>query len=246
VIRRKALQLLLSIAPLCLGSRAAFGDFLQGGVTLVAGTQIHSVADTTVHNNDGTIDWTTLIFMTHRITNASSGATLRTEEPEGPGQLLNAMSHGRHPNACYRAINDSLTGFGGLSASWNSIIVCTEPACNNTPILLDLAMDGFELSAAEPSPVMFDLDADGVRSATAWTSVNADDSFLCNDRNSNGVIDDGSELFGNATPLADGERAGNGFRALAEIDSKLLRGNGDGLVNLDRRSRNQPCSGQAH
>jgi len=39
------------------------------------------------------------------------------------------------------------------------------------------------------------------------------------DRNHDGVINDGTELFGSATKLADGSRAGNGYAALAQMDS---------------------------
>ena len=46
------------------------------------------------------------------------------------------------------------------------------------------------------------------------------------DLNGDGVINDGTELFGTATRLASGEAAGQGFRALAELD-----GNGDGSVD---------------
>jgi hypothetical protein len=46
------------------------------------------------------------------------------------------------------------------------------------------------------------------------------------DRNGNGRVDDGSELFGNYTPLSDGRTAGNGFEALREFDD-----NGDGKID---------------
>ena len=46
-----------------------------------------------------------------------------------------------------------------------------------------------------------------------------------NDRNGNGVPDNGAELFGNHTRLASGLNAAHGFEALGEFDT-----NGDGAV----------------
>ena len=38
------------------------------------------------------------------------------------------------------------------------------------------------------------------------------------DRNGNGIVDDGSELFGNTRVLASGKNAENGYEVLAELD----------------------------
>jgi hypothetical protein len=50
--------------------------------------------------------------------------------------------------------------------------------------------------------------------------------WLALDRNGNGRIDDGGELFGSATLLPSGDPAGNGFVALRELDS-----NWDGRID---------------
>jgi hypothetical protein len=105
-----------------------------------------------------------------------------------------------------------------------------DPPDENCPVLLDLDQDGFHLSGPDPA-VLFDIDADGVRDPIAWTRANDDDAFLCLDRNGNGLIDDGTELFGYATPLRNGQPAQVGYRALAELDSQEAGGNRDGVVD---------------
>ena len=105
-----------------------------------------------------------------------------------------------------------------------------DPPDENCPVILDLRLDGFHLSGPNPA-VLFDIDADGVRDPIAWTRANDDDAFLCLDRNGNGLIDDGTELFGYATPLRNGQPARVGYRALAELDSQEAGGNLDGVVD---------------
>ncbi len=104
------------------------------------------------------------------------------------------------------------------------------PPKENCPILLDLRLDGFHLSGSNP-PVRFDIDADGAAEEIAWTEAGGNDAFLCWDRNHNGAIDDGRELFGYATPLASGKPAKVGYRALEELDGPELGGNEDGKVD---------------
>jgi hypothetical protein len=100
----------------------------------------------------------------------------------------------------------------------------------NCPVLLDLARDGFHLSGPDPA-VRFDIDADGVLDNIAWTQAGGDDAFLCMDRNHNSVIDNGSELFGYSTPLLSGRPARIGYRALADLDSLMVGGNLDGVID---------------
>ena len=93
------------------------------------------------------------------------------------------------------------------------------------PLTLDLDGDGIETLASNGHKgALFDHSNDGIRTATGW--VGKDDGFLVYDRNGDGVVNNGSELFGDNTPLKNGERAANGYQALAELDD-----NGDGKVD---------------
>lgn len=98
----------------------------------------------------------------------------------------------------------------------------------SSPILLDLDRNQFHLSGG---PVLFDIDADGQLETITWVAPGTQDAFLFLDRNANGVVDDGSELFGNATLLISGEQAQHGYEALVEFDLVENGGNQDGIID---------------
>ncbi len=93
------------------------------------------------------------------------------------------------------------------------------------PLVLDLDGDGIETLGTDAG-VLFDFDGDGVKTGTGW--IKGDDGFLVLDRNGNGQIDSGAELFGVDTVKRDGTKARNGFDALADLDS-----NGDGVFDAN-------------
>lgn len=91
------------------------------------------------------------------------------------------------------------------------------------PLIIDLGIPGIELHSLA-NGVNFDLDNNGFAEKTAW--IGSEDGFLALDRNKNGRIDNGGELFGDQVILKDGSKSASGFEALAELDE-----NGDGMID---------------
>ena len=91
------------------------------------------------------------------------------------------------------------------------------------PLTLDLDGDGLE-TVGTAAGVLFDQTGSGMKQGTGW--VKADDGFLVLDRNGNGLIDNGKELFGDSTLKSNGQKAVDGFDALRDLDS-----NGDGKIS---------------
>jgi hypothetical protein len=92
-----------------------------------------------------------------------------------------------------------------------------------SPLVLDLNGDGITTQSIN-NGVKFDIFGIGEKVQTGW--VAGGDGLLVMDRNHDGSISGGAELFGEGTTLASGRKAANGYVALNELDA-----NSDGVIS---------------
>lgn len=167
----------------------------------------------------------------------TNGRPINAQEKEWMDSYNAARS--RLNEARRRAIDESMRDFFPLSegvkkavnTNWQSAL--TPP--RRDPLAIDLDGDGIETAGipASGTPILFDHDADGVKTGTGW--LRPDDAWLVLDRNGNGTIDSGRELFGVDTLITveefglkpDGtlgltthtRTATSGFEALLSLDT---------------------------
>ena len=123
-----------------------------------------------------------------------------------------------------------LSGYNKLETSklwqyWNNTrSLFSTASVTRSPILLDLDGDGVIKTLGTDAGIHFDHDGNGFKELSGWVAEG--DGMLMLDRDADAILDNGAELFGNFTPLANGMLAVNGFQALAQFDS-----NGDGKID---------------
>jgi len=182
-----------------------------------------------------------------------SGATLNASG----GELWN-VAHSRS-HTCYFA-DSTAGGSGGMPqcgpatglycyAGNSFCLPYTFPSgsccCSMSPIVIDVSRywdwatnsgNGYKFTDVAGG-VRFDLNGDGSKEQVAWTTATSENAWLALDRNGNGAIDNGKELFGNFTDqvgpsgeaVAPGQ--GNGWQALAEFDRGRSGGNDNGVID---------------
>ncbi|HLO62597.1 MAG TPA: hypothetical protein VK165_06490 [Azonexus sp.] len=132
--------------------------------------------------------------------NGDLGITLYTRKKKAPDPIPDTVAN------AYNGARSAIQRFGD-------------------PLTLDLNGNGIETVPLKRPPLFFDLNADGIKTSVGWIAPS--DGLLALDRNGNGTIDDGSELFGDATPSYNtAGTTADGFAALAQEDT-----NHDGMVN---------------
>lgn len=103
------------------------------------------------------------------------------------------------------------------------------------PLALDLNGNGISTISANEG-ITFDHNNSGVKYGTGW--INPSDGWLALDRNGNGTIDSGRELFGDSTIKLDGNFAAHAYDALASFDT-----NKDGKVDVADATGDTDASG---
>jgi len=176
------------------------------------------------------------------VCNNSGEATWTPDPPHTcptPGTCNGAVDYTTYPTTgCMTGFIDN-GGFCDRTSAFKSR--CNDPTgydpagCDcpdgqsNTPIIVDVDHSGFSMTDAAGG-VVFNILNDNVPLAISWTAATSTNAFLVLDRNGNGRIDSGEELFGDLTPQP-ASAAPNGFLALAEYDKTENGGNANGRID---------------
>lgn len=98
-----------------------------------------------------------------------------------------------------------------------------------SPIIIDTKAEGYHLTSLQGG-VRFAFFPGKAPVQISWTDPAYSNGFLVLDRNGDGLINDGSELFGTETPQPPSDHP-NGYIALSIYDDPLNGGNGNGIID---------------
>ena len=116
-----------------------------------------------------------------------------------------------------------------LNPELNDLYLLARNLLGRDPLAIDLDGDGIETVGVDAG-VLFDHDADAIKTGTGW--LKADDAFVVLDRDGNGTIDSGRELFGVDTIVGTEPLTGRAIYAVDAFDAlKSIDSNGDKLFN---------------
>jgi hypothetical protein len=229
----------LIVAVLLVHTSAFAENLVRSSVTIFGGRwQLSSDAETTLYSSSGVRAGMAYIGHGHTM---QSPNLYQHRNPKGFGSLTSALTQTAPvsqpiPIGCSEAsiVGQSFDSAYPASTSYGTAgPLCTTIGFNafryydsagptsdddkESPIILDLTGHGYRLTSARDG-VRFDIRNDGKPIQIAWTEADSGNAMLVLDRNGNGTIDSGAELFGSRTPLNSGTVGPTGFHALAELD----------------------------
>lgn len=105
-----------------------------------------------------------------------------------------------------------------------------------SPLIVDTTGKGFHFTdPAKGNYVTFDMQGNGTYEKLSWPKAGSGNAWLVLDRDGDGIIKDGTELFGNFTPHSNADIPShpnpNGYLALAWYDKPAQGGNQDGIIS---------------
>lgn len=164
----------------------------QSGAAIAAGTSVSAAGGSSV-----SVSGTTSGTVWHKTT-VESAFVSETENTAFNAQGIAVTADGRQIG-----FNVSVEMSREFEGAYQSI--SEEEYIVTDPLVINLDSD---VASVTDQKFLFDIDADGTKDEISF--VGEGSGFLALDKNNDGVINDGSELFGT--------RSGNGFRDLAAYD----------------------------